>query len=192
MNVTAGQVQKVMRGSVWAWRMTSVFVGMVVVGGPILLLTIVGGGFHDRTFHMDPFVFSWALESWSARIYVMLVCLINLALMFTTLLQIRAVFADLAGGRIFCDANVLRIRRIGWLTIAGGVWSWLLPLTNPVYSMLTGHDGLITYRSTSVFSYGLLSFLSGGLTILQSWIMAVGMGVREDAEELRRDAELVI
>jgi hypothetical protein len=35
-------------------------------------------------------------------------------------------------------------------------------------------------------------FAYGALMILLSWIMAVGLGVREDADELRRDAELVI
>jgi hypothetical protein len=39
---------------------------------------------------------------------------------------------------------------------------------------------------------GIAPFAYGALMILLSWIMAVGLGVREDAEKLRHDAELVI
>ena len=50
----------------------------------------------------------------------------------------------------------------------------------------------IPFRDETTVFVGLGQIVSGGLYILLSWIMAVGLGVREDAEELRRDAELVI
>jgi hypothetical protein len=57
--------------------------------------------------------------------------------------------------------------------------------------MLTGHDD-ITFRNEPALSTGLGQIVNGGLYLLLSWIMAVGLGVREDADELQRDAELVI
>jgi hypothetical protein len=86
---------------------------------------------------------------------------------------------------------VRRIRNLGWLAIAIGIFYWLIPLTNAAYFMLAGHAD-ITFRDESTLFVGIGQIVSGGLYILLSWIMAVGLGVREDAEELRRDAELVI
>jgi hypothetical protein len=107
------------------------------------------------------------------------------------LLLVRGVFTDLARANIFCEANVRRIRSLGWLTIAGGFGCWLIPFANGAYVMLTGRDDL-TFGNEPTFFAGLGQIVNGGLFVLLCWIMAVGLGVREDAEELQRDAELVI
>jgi hypothetical protein len=154
----------------------------VAMGGPTGKLSI------------GPYVFSQAaLQSWSARGYVIVMWLIFGALSLISLLLIRAVFADLAQGNIFCAANVRRIRNLGWLTIAGGVGGWLLPFVNATYFMFTGHHNIeFQDQPQPVVMGGLGQIVNGGLYLLASWIMAVGLGVREDAEELQRDAALVI
>jgi len=192
MSVSASQVQKIMRASVWARNITTAFITVVVLGLMFLLFRFAHGDSGGLKVFVGPYIFpEAALEPWSARLYAMLMLLISGALAMASLLLIRSVFADLARGNIFCDANVRRIRNLGWLTIAGGVVYWLIPVANAAYFMLTGHDD-ITYRDEPPLFSGLGQIVNGGLYLLLSWIMAVGLGVREDAEELRRDAELVI
>jgi Protein of unknown function (DUF2975) len=192
MSVSASQVQKIMRWSALARNITSVPIAFGGVGLVVMFVVIAMGGVTGQKVFVGPYIFTpGALEPWSARLYVMLMLLAGGALAMAALLQIRAVFADLARGNIFCDANVRRIRNLGWLTIAGGIGCWLIPVTNAAYFMLSGHDD-IAFRDEPTLFTGLGQIVSGGLYLLLSWIMAVGLGVREDAEELQRDAELVI
>ena len=192
MGVTTSRVQKIMRGSAFARNITSVLIGLWAVVLVFVSITVAMGGIAGQPVGVGPYVFpSAALEPWTARIYIIVMWLAGGGLAMAALLLIRGVFADLARGNIFCDANVRRIRNLGWLTIAGGICQWLIPIANAKYFMLTGHDYL-TYRGEPPLFSGLGEIINGGLLILLSWIMAVGLGVREDAEELQRDAELVI
>jgi hypothetical protein len=192
MSVSASQVQKIMRGSALARHITSVLVAFGFVVLVFVCISVAMGGIAGQRVSVGPYVFSpAALQAWSARLYVILITLIGGGLAMASLLLIRAVFTDLARGNIFCDANVRRIRNLGWLTIAGGILWWLIPVADAAYFMLTGHDG-ITFRDQPTLFGGLGQMVTGGLYLLASWIMAVGLGVREDAEEMRRDAELVI
>lgn len=192
MSVSASVVQKIMRGSAWARNITSVFAALTIVAVMFTGITVAMGGIAGQKVLVGPYVFSpGALGPWTNRLFVMLVVLIGGALVTASMLLIRSVFADLARGNIFCDANVRRIRSLGWLSIAGGIGCWLVPVASAALVALTGHDG-IANRDDSTFSMGLGQIINGGLYLLASWIMAVGLGVREEAEELQRDAELVV
>ncbi|HUR20657.1 MAG TPA: DUF2975 domain-containing protein [Vicinamibacterales bacterium] len=150
------------------------------------------GGIAGQPVTVGPYVFaSAALEPGTARLYVLLVLVVGGGLALAALLMVRSVFANLAQGDIFCEANVRHIRNLGWVTIAGGILCWLIPVADAAYLMLTDHHG-ITFQDPSTLFTGLAQILNGGLYLLASWIMAVGLGVRKDAEELRHDAELVI
>jgi hypothetical protein len=177
---------------VWARNITSCLIAFGLVTLVFICISTVLGGLAGQGVSVGPYVFSKAaLEPWSARAYVLLMAMTGGALMLVSLSLIRAVFADLAKGNIFCAANVRRIRHLGWLTIAAGICLWLLPLADAAYSTLTGHGGIVFREEPAAFA-GLGQVVNGALYLLASWIMAVGLGVREDAEELQRDAELVI
>ena len=192
MNVSADQVRKIMRWSAVARNITSVPLAFGGVGLAAMFVIIALGGIAGQPVAVGPYTFpAAALEPWSARLYVLLMLLVEGALVMAALLLIRAVFTDLARGNIFCEANVRRIRNLGWLAIAGGIGCWSIPFADAAYFMLTGDAG-VAFRFPSEFATGLGQILNGGLLILLSWIMAVGLGVREDAEELQRDAELAI
>ncbi len=192
MSVSTSQMQKIMQGSVTARRVCSVLIGLWLVALTYGLFGIANGGFDWGHVTVGLYVFpNEALRSWSTRLYAMTLLLTSMGFGLGVLILLRSVFADLAHGKIFCDANVRRIRNLGWLNIAGGAVSWLMPFANAAFFTLAGHDD-ITYTSKWPFTAGILGFLNGGVLILLSWIMAVGLGVREDADELRRDAELVI
>lgn len=192
MSVTISQVKKIMRGGVWGRNVTSCVIGLALVGLVVTCIFIAMGGVAGQTVSLGPYTFPReALQAWPARVYVATTMATFGAMAIASLYLIRGVFADLALGNIFCAANVRRIRNLGWLAIAIGLFNWLLPVTNAAYFMLAGHADVTTRAEPPLF-LGLGQIVSGGLYILLSWVMAVGLGVREDAEELRRDAELVI
>jgi hypothetical protein len=179
MNVTTNQVQRVMRASVWARRVTSGVMALMVAGLAFVVFFVfaapVAGGSGKVT--IGNYVFTTvALQSSHVKFWVMLVLAIVAALALTFVYLLRSIFSNLSRGEIFCDPNVRHIRRLGLLLIAGGVLQWLLPVATAVF-----------FRNV-----GFAPFAYGALMILLSWIMAVGLGVREDAEKLRHDAELVI
>jgi hypothetical protein len=181
-----------MRGSVWARNATSVVFAFGLVTLIFLCVPVLMGGIAGQPVAVGPYVFaSAALGPWTARLYILLVLVVGGGLAMAALLMVRSVFANLAQGDIFCAANVRHIRNLGWLTIAGGILCWLIPVADAAYLMLTDHYG-ITFQDPPTLVSGLTQILNGGLYLLASWIMAVGLGVREDVEELKHDAELVI
>lgn len=192
MSVSANLVRKIMRGSVWARNITSVVFACGLVTLVFLCIPVAIGGIAGQPVSVGPYVFaSAALAPWTARLYVLLVLVVGGALAMAAVLMIRSVFANLALGNIFCEANVRHIRNLGWLSIAGGILCWLIPVADGAYFMLTDHRG-IAFQDPSTLFTGLSQILNGGLYLLASWIMAVGLGVREDVEQLQHDAELVI
>jgi hypothetical protein len=192
MSVSASVVRKIMRGSVWARIVTDCLVGFAVVGVLFNCVLMALGGIRGQKVLLGPYVISSAaLQPWSTRVYVMLMMSIIGAIWIGSLYMVRSVFADLARGNIFCEANVRRIRNLGWLTIAGGIFGLLLPAANAAYLMVAGEPHVL-FENEPPFADGLGQLVNGGLYLLLSWIMAVGLGVREDAEELQREAELVV
>ena len=192
MSVSASVVRKIMRGSVWARNITDCFVAFELVAVLFTFVLVALGGIQGQKIFLGPYVMlPAALGPWSTRVYVMLLLLIAGAIWVGSLYLVRSVFADLARGNIFCEANVRRIRNLGWLSIASGIFGWLAVFANAAFFMLAGHHG-VAFQDQPPLVGGLGPIVNGGLFILLSWIMAVGLGVREDAEELQRDAELVV
>jgi hypothetical protein len=193
MSVTTNQVQKVMKASAYARGITTFLLVTVLAALAVALFTVITGLPNAKIkFSVSAYVFSHdSLQSLPVKIYILLFTVIVAGFALGFLYLLRSVFANLARGEIFCAANVRNIRNMGSLMIAGGILAWLTPIANATFFMFAGHDG-IEFRDVSIVSGGLAPFAYGGMLILLSWIMAVGLGVREDADELRRDAELVI
>src|SRR5262245_5742123 len=181
MSVSASQVRKIMRGSTWARNITSCLVAFWSVTVAAICVLVAMGAPAGK-ISVGPYILSQAaLEPWSARGYVSVMWWIGGALTTISLLLIRGVFADLAQGNIFCEANVRRIRNLGWLTIAGGIGCWLVPVADATYFMLTGHANIqFQDQPQPIVMGGLGQIVSGAVYLLASWIMAVGLGVRED------------
>lgn len=193
MSVTTDQVQRVMRASAWARAIsTFVIVTMLAALTVAMFSLLTGVPTPNFRFSISAYVFSHeSLRSLPVKIYIVAFTLVVAAVAIGFVYLLRRVFANLARGEIFCVANVRNIRHMGTVMIVGGLLSWVAPLVNATIFMIVGHEG-IEYRDVPMISSGLAPFAYGGMLILLSWIMAVGLGVREDADELRRDAELVI
>ena len=95
------------------------------------------------------------------------------------------VFTDLQRGEIFNAANVRRIHLIGMLILWIGVWQFVVPYVSTI--VLSEPTHRIRH-----YSFWVTPFAVGALIILVSWIMNVGLGVSEEAAELKRDADLVV
>lgn len=193
MSVTTEQVHKVMRASAWARAISTFVIATMFAALTVAMFSLLAGmPAPNFRFSISAYVFSHeSLQSLPVKIYVVAFTLLVAALAIGFVYLLRRVFANLARGDIFCDANVRNIRHMGTLMIVGGLLAWIAPLVNATIFRVVGHEG-IEYRDVPIVTSGLAPFAYGGMLILLSWIMAVGLGVREDAEELRRDAELVI
>jgi hypothetical protein len=100
-------------------------------------------------------------------------------------------FDNMARGEIFSSRNVQHIRRIAF--IVGGVGVVRLLVGIYVSTPLAG-ESLAPFRlNPGSLIPGALEHLGiAGIIFLASWIMQVGLGVTNEAAELRRDAELVV
>ena len=196
MSVTADQVQKVIRASVWARRITTLMLVLIAAGVIWTVLVVLTAPLLGGTAKIGPYVFTAAeMQSWPVKSWVLLFVAPVAALALTFAYLLRSIFSNLARGEIFCHRNARHIRSLGFLIIAGGVLKLLAPILTAAYFTIVGYEEISRREmgQNVVYSFDVIDpFAYGGMLILLSWIMAVGLGVREDAEELRRDAELVI
>ena len=110
---------------------------------------------------------------------------------------LRRLFDNLAGGEIFSVRNVGHFRNIAYLFCAKGFFGILVLFT---YSMLIINGAieetvprLGRREPEDVVLFGVFSaFIMAGILWLASWVMQVGLGVRNEADELKREAELVV
>jgi hypothetical protein len=192
MSVTADEVQKVIRASVWARRIATSMLALIVAGLAWSIYFLLTAPMHGGKVTIGHHVFpAAALQPWDVKVWMIAVFLLVAALALTFVFLLRSIFSNLARGEIFCHPNVRHIRGLGLLLIAGGILQWIVPIATAAYLVSMGHGDIANASSVYTFE-GIGPFAQGALMILLSWIMAVGLGVREDAEKLRHDAELVI
>jgi hypothetical protein len=123
--------------------------------------------------------------------------LMSSALYAGFLFVLRRLFDALATGEIFSSRNVGHVRNIAYIFGSMGMFKVLVLLA---YGILTangvveesvpkpGFDEPEDVVLADVFKHMLLA----GILLLASWMMQVGLGVRLEADELKRDAELVV
>ena len=123
--------------------------------------------------------------------FVMLAFSVVLTGCFTWLL--RRLFGNLAHGEIFSIRNVECIRRIAFLFAGIGAWRLFSPL---LYKGLVANQLLEPVKGGEItgafISNSFMAFAVAGILLLASWIMQVGLGMRNEADELKREAELVV
>ena len=190
MAVSSPQVQKLRRGAAFARGACSLLLLVMVAGVLFASYSVVTpttwhstrysvGGFVIEASDMaNPRTQAWLLANFWALFAIGSACVWRL----------RRLFVDLARGEIFTRTNVLTLRRVAKLIFLAGAYGFAGPL---ITRALIGPTGASTVGVTSFF-LPWQPFATGGLLLLASWIMEVGLGVREDADELRRDVELTV
>lgn len=140
-----------------------------------------------------PEILSSPLTSVSAKVWTLCALAVGLAVWLAAMRQLQRLFGNLARGAIYTQENVRRVRNVGLLWVATAVLNFLIPATLVIANNMA--DAPVSIDLDVVFpslSEWFSTFAAGGLVLLVSWIMDVGLYESEHADALRRDAELVI
>jgi hypothetical protein len=179
-----------------AWTMLGIFVfvtSMTIVSGHKFAdaSRIALGSFYSVTTDQ--------LTTVPAKIWSFVVVWVVLGVCAWILLHVHRLFKQLEAGSIYTKQNVHHLRQIGWASMALAAVQLILP---PL-SFLLAETGfidrtLVTFVTSGsgepalVGSSSFAGFITASLILLASWIMDVGREVSDDAEAMRREADLVI
>ena len=138
------------------------------------------------------------LATVSSRIWPFVMVTVFVGLFAWTLFHVHRLFKQLEAGSIYTKQNVYHLRQVGVASMTLAVIQFLLPLISFGLAELGFIDrNLVTFVSSVNGAPVLVGQSVGGLItasliLLASWIMDVGRQVSDDAEAMRRDADLVI
>jgi hypothetical protein len=165
-----------------------------IAAGPRLTGTSIGVGPFQN---VNPELLATA----SSKIWALSVVTVGAALSAWMLLHLYRLFKQLEAGSIYTNQNVHHLRQVGWVSMALAVLQLILPAVS-LGLVRTGFldSALVAIVAPGPGDGGAAVFLGqslGGvitasLILLASWIMDVGRQVSDDAEAMRREAELVI
>jgi hypothetical protein len=141
----------------------------------------------------------------SSKIWAFVVATVVLGLLLWMLFHLYRLFKQLEAGSIYTKQNVYHLRQVGWLSMALAVIQLVLPLVSlglaqigfidstfvtfaaPADGSAAPASGAATFTGQS-----LAGLITASLILLASWIMDVGQQISDDAEAMRREADLVI
>ena len=193
--VTMSQVHKVQKLSKYARAACSLLLALLALSCAWVAIDVIGApGSSATKFTVGRYVIrADQLSSGLLKTWLLVVIATGGAISAGILYLLRRVFDNMARGEIFSAGNVRHIRSIGAFILAVGVLQFTIPAINALMHAMGAFDAAFATITPSIVSPGVLvPFGVAGLIFLVSWIMAVGLGVSEEATELRRDAELVV
>jgi len=192
--VTGNQVRKVQKLSAFARDACTALLAFLL-GSFLLVAKLVLTGPHSggSSFTIGAHVISANdIDGFGVKLGLLAVAAFGAVVAGILIYLLRRIFANMARGEIFNAVNVRHIRSIGVVILAIGV----LDIVVPVVAAALAARGLLGPALPPQFTIrvpGLLvPFAMAGIIYLASWIMQVGLGVSEEAAELRRDADLVV
>jgi len=199
-NEVQSKIRKVRTFGRAARVVCSAFVGFGLVGSVVMLLLIAFGPIGPNPQLVpeiglgDFYSVSKALfTSLQFKVLVSLTFGVVVGVWLTAVYQLYRLFGNLATGAIYTPENVRRVRYVGLLgllaTVLGIVIPGALVLAHGFIDASVPIDLDHLFPS---FSQVLGNLISAGLILLASWIMDVGLYEKDHADELKRDAELVI
>ena len=135
----------------------------------------------------------------SIKACTLIVVTVFVALAGWTLYHLYCLFDRLADGAIYTKPTVWHLRQVGMLSLAMAVIQLILAPTTFALVELGFLDRALLAPVESATRTPLLfwspsfgGFITAALILLASWILDVGREVSEDAEVMRREADLVI
>ena len=179
---------------------TTLIVGFALIAALILFFWFAGKG----TLVMGAFNFPAGQQTLAMQLYAFMLVGCMFAVIFGGLIQLRSLFVNLNAGEIYTIRNVQHLRRLGQLALALAVFQAALPVLDAILvasgvfdkAMLRPNSGSLDLLEGRLNFIGLPKilgpFIMAGLVILASWIMDMGRRTSEDADRMRRDAELVV
>ena len=191
----AAEVIKIQRFGRYAQAGCLAVFAMLAVMGPATWVYVLSGpGTLDLAVDLGPYdLRADAAAPLSLKIWAMVYELAFFAIAILVVGYLYALFGALARGEIYTLTNVRRIRRIGELILGVGVLQIVLPMTS-LMLLNTGvfPETAVSWVSIDIRPDSFSLMIAAGLVLLVSWIMEIGRRTRETAEELRREAELVV
>jgi hypothetical protein len=196
------QIQKIRRFSKYARSGCAVFRVLLVILTVLILANLLVPGYSGLKLDFGVYSFNGTNFTLELQAWTFLVLAIPVGLTFKFVSLLYKLFSNLAAGAIHTPGNVHQLRQIGllalWMavhaTVVPGLSLWLLEVgfidaTSVTQTWVTGE----TVRVDNFVLDGWFTYLLGaGLMLLASWIMDVGRQTSDEAERLRRDAELVV
>ncbi len=166
--------------------------GMSLVGSVGMLLVVLFGPLPGAHTYIDFVgygrVSAAQLTTPLFKLWAILVMGIGTGVALAGLYQLYRLFGNLAAGAIYTPENVRRVRYVGFLWLLLSV----LGVVIPVATAALGYFDTLTIQHGLPVSQVISSFFAAGLILLVSWIMDVGLYAKDHADELQRDADLVI
>jgi hypothetical protein len=134
----------------------------------------------------------------SSKIWAFVVATVVMGILLGIVLRLYRLFRELEAGSIYTKQNVSYLRQVGWLAMASAVIPTVLSLASFWLAQLGFIDASpLTFDAagdgpTMLVGQSFAGIVNAALILLASWIMEVGTVVSEDADAMRREAELVI
>jgi hypothetical protein len=113
---------------------------------------------------------------------------------FMALRRLYALFGNLRDGRIYTQENVRYLRQLALLGLLFPVIGWVLMAISGVLPRtgLVPEPTMVNPAALALSPNSLGVFISPALLLLASWIMENGRKIQDEADRMRRDAELTI
>ena len=191
--IRVNQVQKFSRVARWVCSAFLAIVALVSVWALFSILT----GPTDPHFRIVLGRISFTgdqIDTMALKVWLTLLLGVGLYITSRLLWLLHGLFGNLARGAIYTQGNVQRLRSVGWLILSAAC----LQVVVPIITVLLLATRIIEWSQATQSANAYLdatsisAFVIAGIIILVSWIMDVGLEVSEEAETLRREAELVV
>ena len=133
------------------------------------------------------------LTSAPGKAWVVIVVTSAFVLIGWNLYHLYCLFDRLAAGSIYTRQTVWHLRQLGWVAIGFAVWQPILVAISFALAELGFLDrALLAPVDPELVPAMVGGFITAALILLAAWIMDVGREVSEDADAMRREADLVI
>jgi hypothetical protein len=199
---TEAKIRAVQKFARYARSISAFFGGMSLLLMAVMWARILtgptGSGFKVGLGAFD--IAGDQLTTASIKAWALFVVTIAIGVTGWALYHLYRLFDRLAAGSIYAKETVWHLRQVGLLSMAMAVLQIILPLLSVALAEFGVIDrALLTPVDSdgkgNTLLFGPLSlggFIPAALILLASWILDVGREVSEDAEAMRREADLVI
>jgi hypothetical protein len=169
-----------------------IFLGVLASALFILTLFWLTGAFRNV---LGTFEVNLNQASLSTKVTLLAIWIVGAAIIFNGLFRLRALFNSFAVGAIYTNDNVGHIRRLGLLALLWATLDFLKPVFASLLVAIGAFDKAMIQSGPGLIPRGnewLSMFVTAGLILLASWIMDVGKETNDEAEQMRKEAELVV
>jgi hypothetical protein len=195
---TAARVRNVQKFAKNGWQFCALagfFLGVYVLGAwAKIFFTFAGRIDIGPVYRINADLLTTAAD----KAWMFLLVTVMVGLSAGILLHLYRLFRQLETGSIYTKQNVHHLRQIGWLSMALALIQLFLPLLAYALAELNLISDLLVPVASPAngapmfVGQSFSGVITAALILLASWIMDVGREISDDADAMRREADLVI